>query len=221
MFRFVCSTPKAVAQDIAKFSTYQREIEGYSELFDNAKIWEVCRATAAATTFFDSIEIACGPQKIEFLDGATRANNPINELWVEAKGAFGADFASRVQCVVSIGNGESDHINFGRKALEAVQALKELTVETRRAHVEFKRNHQELVATDRYYRLNVVHGLERVGLEEAGKRDAIAGITMAYLDEDERRDILRKFKATVTQCPSSYIPRPFPENLTSTKLVVI
>ncbi|RYO92031.1 hypothetical protein DL762_001860 [Monosporascus cannonballus] len=176
------------------------------ELFENAKIWEVCRATAAATTFFNSIEIACGPQKIEFLDGATRANNPINDLWVEAKEAFGPDFASRVQCVVSIGNGESNHINFGSKALEAVQALKELTIETKRAHVEFNQNHPELGATNRYYRLNVIHGLERVGLEEeADKRDAIAGITMAYLDEDERRETLRKFRAAVTQSPS-YLP---------------
>ncbi|RYP25003.1 hypothetical protein DL765_000231 [Monosporascus sp. GIB2] len=202
---FVCSTPKAVAEDVVKFSTYQREFEAYSELFENAKIWEVCRATAAATTFFNSIEIACGPQKIEFLDGATRANNPINDLWVEAKEAFGPDFASRVQCVVSIGNGESNHINFGRKALEAVQALKELTIETKRAHIEFNRNHPELGATNRYYRFNVVHGLERVGLEEADKRDVIAGITMAYLDEDERRETLRKFRAAVTQSPS-YLP---------------
>ncbi|RYP19453.1 hypothetical protein DL765_003354 [Monosporascus sp. GIB2] len=76
--QFACATPMLVATDIVKFSSYQREYEPISNLFDEVKIWEVCRAAAAACTFFDPIKV--GRHKLEFLDGATRANNPINEL---------------------------------------------------------------------------------------------------------------------------------------------
>lgn len=126
--RFVRSSQRLVAEDVVKFSTYQREYEAFSEMFETAK--EV----------------------------------------------FGADFATRVQRVVSIGNGDSEHIDFGRNALEAVGALKQLAVETKRAHVSFLKNHPELTAT-RYYRLNVAQGLSRIGLEDPSKRGGRSSAT--------------------------------------------
>lgn len=205
----MCSSQRLVAEDVVKFSTYQREYEAFSEMFETAKVWEVCRATAAATTFFDSINITCGTTQVEFLDGATRANNPVNELWDEAKEVFGADFATRLQCVVSIGNGVAESIDFGRSALETVKALKQLAVETKAAHVSFLKNHPELTAT-RYYRLNVAQGLSRIGLEDASKRGAILSHTKAYLNEHERREVLERFKDTVTQSVQTEGPQPVP-----------
>ena len=40
--------------------------------------WEACRATSAASSFFDPIAI--GRYKEEFGDGATGANNPVLEV---------------------------------------------------------------------------------------------------------------------------------------------
>ena len=46
-------------------------------------IWEACRATSAAATFFDPVSI--GPYGEEFIDGATESNNPIERLLEEAR----------------------------------------------------------------------------------------------------------------------------------------
>jgi len=68
------------------------------------KIWEACRATSAATTFFDAI--ALGPYSEEFVDGGIGANNPILQLWNEAQAVWGPDSLERnVNCIVSIGTG--------------------------------------------------------------------------------------------------------------------
>jgi predicted acylesterase/phospholipase RssA len=61
------------------FSSYPPQQRG-REFYNSVEIWQAARATSAATTFFDSIEILGE----EFADGAFRANNPINEMWTEA-----------------------------------------------------------------------------------------------------------------------------------------
>jgi len=48
---------------------------GGSDLLNSVRIWEACRATSAASSFFNPIAI--GRYKEEFMDGATGANNPI------------------------------------------------------------------------------------------------------------------------------------------------
>jgi len=48
-------------------------------MLNKVKIWEAARATSAATSFFNPITIGTE----SFVDGATGANNPINELWTE------------------------------------------------------------------------------------------------------------------------------------------
>jgi predicted acylesterase/phospholipase RssA len=72
-------------------------------LLDSTKIWEACRATSAATTFFDPITI--GPFDEEFVDGALGANNPIYELWTQAQDIWGDQLWGRLKCLVSIGTG--------------------------------------------------------------------------------------------------------------------
>jgi patatin-like phospholipase/acyl hydrolase len=52
-------------------------------LIAHTKIWEAARATSAASTFFEPIEI--GPHRQVFLDGGTGANNPVQLLVNEAK----------------------------------------------------------------------------------------------------------------------------------------
>lgn len=56
-------------------------------------MWQACRATSAAPTFFDSVAI--GPFEEEFVDGGLGKNNPINVLWNEAQDAWGADALQR------------------------------------------------------------------------------------------------------------------------------
>ena len=71
---------------------------------NSVKIWEACRATAAASSFFDLIAI--GRYKEEFVDGATGANNPVMELWNQAQLMWGPEpLEGKVQCLVSVGTG--------------------------------------------------------------------------------------------------------------------
>ncbi|OBT85481.1 hypothetical protein VE02_06195 [Pseudogymnoascus sp. 03VT05] len=51
-------------------------------LFEECKVWEACRATSAAPTFFDPVQI--GPYKQSFIDGGLGYNNPIFKVYDEA-----------------------------------------------------------------------------------------------------------------------------------------
>ncbi|KAK4172307.1 hypothetical protein QBC36DRAFT_153907, partial [Triangularia setosa] len=58
--------------------------------------------------------------------------------------------------------------------------LKELATETENTAEQFHRDHSNLNNEGRYYRFNVDHGLEDVGLEES-KKKAITAATRRYV----------------------------------------
>lgn len=195
--RFVCANSRGHRDLDVQFTTYRRIGEADRELFDNAKIWEACRATSAATTFFSPIRI--GRNNQEFVDGATSANNPIRKLWKEARGVWGTQgqFEPRVQCVVSIGTGMPSVEPFGDDPLSIARTLLHIATETETTAAEFAQEHEELEDRNGLYRLNVLQGLQGVGLEDAGSRSRIADATMAYGQREMQR-ALRNFKRTVS-----------------------
>ncbi len=75
--RFVCATSKETTDTVCL--TSYRSPRGRSHLLEHVKIWEACRATSAATSFFDPIEI--GQFRETFVDGALGRNNPVYALW--------------------------------------------------------------------------------------------------------------------------------------------
>jgi hypothetical protein len=164
---------------------------------NNVKIWEACRATSAATSFFSPIKIGRNGQ--EFLDGATGANNPIRKLWNEAIGVWGSSFETRVQCLVSIGTGKPAVTPFGQDPFAIAKTLVAIATETEKTADEFRKEHQELDYRDAYYRFNVSGGLEDVGLEEAKSKGRIQTMTDAYMDDAETMRLLRQFLKTTTQ----------------------
>jgi predicted acylesterase/phospholipase RssA len=157
-----------------------------SGLFNSVKIWEAARATSAASTFFEPIKI--GPNGQQFFDGGTIANNPIRQLWLEAQDIWGPQpgmsdklpLAAQVKCIVSIGTGMPTVESFGTDLLQVGRTLKAQATETEITANLFVMEHLELESPRRYFRFNVTHGLEDVGLEEASKRDIIAGRTQRY-----------------------------------------
>ncbi|KAH8661016.1 hypothetical protein BGZ61DRAFT_152848 [Ilyonectria robusta] len=72
---FVCATSKETGDTVCLTSYRPRRL---AHLYDSTKIWRACRATSAATTFFDPIAI--GPFQEQFVDGALGANNPVYAL---------------------------------------------------------------------------------------------------------------------------------------------
>jgi predicted acylesterase/phospholipase RssA len=153
-------------------------------LFEECKIWEACRATSAATTFFDPIKIGKYGQK--FADGGVLYNNPIQLVEREASAIWPDRMESAV--MVSIGTGRAPRGAFRGNLKKIIDAMKEIVTETEKTDNDFFRAHKTMVDQNRLYRFNVFHGLADVGLEEWKEKEKIANTTQTYL---ERGDIQR------------------------------
>ena len=85
--------------------TSYRNPRHLNDLTKTTTIWQAARATSAASGLFEPIEI--GPNKEEFVDGASGANNPVRELWTEASDIWKdlGPLSKTIKCLVSIGTG--------------------------------------------------------------------------------------------------------------------
>src|ERR1700744_1594074 len=108
--RFVCATSGNTSTPFL-FRSYPSP-RGTSSLYHETKIWEAARATTAAPTFFEPIQI--GPTNRIFGDGGTGPNNPINELWNEAIDNCEGSLLQNLACIVSIGTGVPNLKKFGK-----------------------------------------------------------------------------------------------------------
>ena len=182
--RFVCAT-SGVHSEITVLSSYYSDRRG-NDLRSIAKIWEVARATSAATSFFDDIVI--GYER--FLDGATGANNPIYQLWTEATDTFseGPDWRleDRLQCLVSVGTGKLELTAFNPSLLDIVgKWLVSIATNSERDAETFQKLHMKLFQERRAFRFNVGQGLEKIGLEEESKMAEIQAFTRRYIATEE------------------------------------
>ena len=185
----MCATSKETSGTVCL--TSYKSPRGSSDLWNSVKIWEACRATAAASSFFDPVAI--GPYGEEFVDGATGANNPVWEVWNEAQLLWGpGPLESRIKCLVSIGTGIPSLKSFRDNVLHIGQTLVAIATETEQTAERFKRDKTHLDDTNRYYRFNVIRGLEDIGLEESKKRKEIAAATRRYVG---MQDVFRQIQA--------------------------
>jgi len=147
----------------------------------NCKIWEACRATSAASSFFDPITI--GPYDEQFVDGAIGRNNPVNVVLAEARDIWpNAD--QRIQCLVSLGTGLPNVNQFGGNLVQVARTLADVATETERTAEEFLRAHPDLKEQKRYFRFNVQRGLQDIGLEEYKEIPRVAAATSDYLESE-------------------------------------
>jgi predicted acylesterase/phospholipase RssA len=179
---FVCATSKETSETVCL--TSYRTTRGSSDLLNSVTIWEACRATSAATSFFDPISV--GRYGEEFVDGATGANNPVRELWDQAQLAWGPEpLEGKVKCLVSIGTGVPSLQAFKDDVLHIGETLAAIATETELTAERFRRERALLDSTRRYYRFNVLRGLEDIGLEEAKKVKEMAAATRRYISSQE------------------------------------
>jgi predicted acylesterase/phospholipase RssA len=179
---FVCATSKETSETVCL--TSYRTLRGNNDLLNSVSIWEACRATSAATSFFDPI--AVGKFGEEFVDGATGANNPVRELWDQAQLAWGPEpLEDRIKCLVSIGTGMPSLKPFKDDALHIQKTLAAIATETEQTAERFRRERTSLDNTGRYHRFNVHHGLENIGLEEAKKVKEMVAATRKYITSQE------------------------------------
>jgi predicted acylesterase/phospholipase RssA len=196
----VCATSKETSQTVCL--TSYRTPRGNSDLLNSVTIWEACRATSAATSFFDPI--AVGRFGEEFMDGATGANNPVSEVWDQAQLAWGPEpLEGKVKCLISIGTGVPSLKPFKDDMLHIGETLVAIATETEATAERFRRERALLDSNGRYYRFNVVRGLEDIGLEEAKKVKEMAAATRRYISSQEVHKQMQACAANLTRYKGS------------------
>jgi hypothetical protein len=187
--RFVCATSKETAETVCLTSYKPRR--GNKDLWNSMTIWEACRATSAASSFFDPIAI--GRYKEEFIDGATGANNPIREVWDQAWLEWGPEaLEGKIKCLISVGTGIPSLKPFKDDVFNIGDTLVAIATETEQTAERFRRERPSLDQVGRYYRFNVIRGLEDIGLEESKKIKEIAAATRRYVSS---QDVLKNMYA--------------------------
>ncbi|KAL1835370.1 hypothetical protein VTJ49DRAFT_6917 [Mycothermus thermophilus] len=185
---FVCATSKETGDTVC-LANYRSPRSDNSDLLNATTIWQACRATSAATTFFDPIAI--GPFGEQFVDGALGANNPVYALWNQAQDVWGDQLWGSLKCLVSIGTGLPALKPVRDDILGIWATLKDLATETKTAR-QFHRDKSHLDDEGRYYRFNVDRGLEEIRLEESKKKTEIAAATRRYV---ESQAVFKQMKA--------------------------
>ncbi|KAF5590044.1 calcium-independent phospholipase A2-gamma [Fusarium pseudoanthophilum] len=156
-------------------------LRSYPSLRDTGlrpKIWKAARATSAASSFFDPIQIGKFGQW--FTDGATGFNNPVNQVYEEALQIW-ADAKDNIQCIVSIGTGEPGVKPFGDDLKGLALTLLSVATQTEETSKRFAKSHAHIT----HIRLNVVHGLQGIGLQEYNEIATIKSVTDRYLDDTD------------------------------------
>jgi len=144
-------------------------------------VWQACRATSAATTFFDPIKI--GKYEQRFVDGGILYNNPIQLVDREAKNIW----EDREAILISIGTGSAPGTPFKGHLKSIIKSMAEILTQTERTNNDFYESNTDMVEGGLLFRFNVTHGLANVGLEEYREVGLIADATQTYLDHGETR----------------------------------
>jgi hypothetical protein len=146
--------------------------------FDGCTIWQVARATSAATTFFKSIRV--GRDGIEFVDAGFGCNNPCEILIEEARPQFPR--CGQMQ-VLSIGTGLRDVVTIGNTRLSIINALKKMATSSKRIAARVESRYGD---SGQYYRFNVDQALQDISLSDWEKSSEISAHTRNYLSEKQR-----------------------------------
>lgn len=175
----MCATSSETG-DTVRLTSY-RSPRGRERLLRTTKIWEAGRATSAASSFFDPITI--GDFGESFIDGATGANNPVYEVWNEAQDMWpSSSLEDKVKCLVSVGTGVPSLTPFKGDLVGIGQSLLAIATETEKTAERFSRDKLRLDDMGRYFRFNVLRGLENIGLEESKRKNAIITATDRYIE---------------------------------------
>lgn len=162
------------------FTTYDTST-GFSE----CTIWQVARATSAATTFFKPIQL--GRDRITFMDAAFGYNNPCEVLIKEAKKQFPDHEQMRI---LSIGTGLKGVVTVGKTIISVLKALKDMATTSK----DVASRLDGMFGDDREYcRLDVDQGLEHVALHDWEASSRISSHTLNYLSKNSSQRAIKIF----------------------------
>jgi hypothetical protein len=150
-------------------------------------------ATSAATTFFEPVTIG----ECQYVDGAMVANNPVEELYIEAGNVWdqeGGQMSKLLKCFVSIGTGNPGVDSMKEGAWDFfTKTMAKLVTETERTGERFMKMHKDIAAPDgrqRFFRFNVDQGLQNIGLEEYRRQGEIEAVTKRYMESLQQKTLV-------------------------------
>lgn len=185
------------------FKTYDR-----SAAFDGSTLWQVARATSAATTFFKSIKV--GRDEIEFIDAGFGYNNPCSILIQEAQREFPDRGKMRI---LSIGTGLGDVVTIKDKRLSIITALKKMATSSKKVAADVDHRYG---GNGEYFRFNVDQGLQDITLSDWEKASKISAHTRNYLAENER--VFKNMIEEITRPQESRVDKDRPSSRGGTRL---
>jgi predicted acylesterase/phospholipase RssA len=136
------------------------------------KIWQACRATSAAVTFFEPIVVGDS----RYSDGGLFYNNPITQVNAEGMEMFPGDDI----LIVSLGTGISSSVEFNPNVTTIASVLANIATRTTQVANDFYRTARK----NRYYRFDVPE-IGDIGLEEFKQLSRIKKLTDKYLNIPE------------------------------------
>lgn len=115
------------------------------------------------------------------------------ELWNQAQLMWRPEPLERkVQCLISIGTGIPSLKPFRDDVFHIGETLVAIATQTEQTAERFRRDKTYLDNSNRFFRFNVVRGLEDIGLEESAKVKEIAAATRRYVDSE---DVFKQMQA--------------------------
>ncbi|ETS74066.1 hypothetical protein PFICI_13932 [Pestalotiopsis fici W106-1] len=177
---FVCAVD-AYSSNVQLLRSYRSNAPGQFNY--ECSIWEAARATSAAPLFFEPITLRRGGAT--FVDGAVRANNPVEEAVNEARSLWPD---RQVGCLLSLGTGISVRPGFDPKknSLHAVLAsLAKIATDANTKHIAFKSSHycNQLIRSRRYFRFSVSQGVSDIEMSDFMKLPIMQSATIQYTAE--------------------------------------
>jgi predicted acylesterase/phospholipase RssA len=141
------------------------------------KIWQACRATSAATTFYEPLSI----DGIRYSDGGLLYNNPVSLVHAEGSEMFREDET----LLISLGTGIASDREYNPNLFTITHQLVDLATRTQgEADAFIRREGGKAARANRYFRFNTP-GIGDIGLEEADKLLQIKLVSEKYLNNSE------------------------------------
>lgn len=137
--------------------TYQHPLE--TPALPKMKLWEACRATSAAPSFFQPMTIG----DKTFLDGGLQANNPLGWMWNEVLTVYGP--RRNTCCFLSIGTGTPKSERVADPTLKQLkgfaQSMASIATNTEVTNILFRsliNAFAPLPNSQKYFRFNIGDG---------------------------------------------------------------
>ncbi|GES61198.1 FabD/lysophospholipase-like protein [Aspergillus terreus] len=161
------------------------------ELYKTARVWEACAACFAVPALFDPIPV--GTSGRAYHDASLEGNNPMRDVWIEAKGAWpSGSLESQLNCMISIGAGAPSMKRLHRRFFGLVKTMPQRGPDADAETNKFIQEHSELDDEERLFRFDVPNGMADIRPDDTDEIAPIVEATLDYVAKELVRKQIRK-----------------------------